>query len=144
MVDAPGLREKVARATLGPGGNFNRFAGTAPVLVVLVLERMGALAQIGAAMKGLKWNLIDLGIAAEHFCLAATEQGLGTCMMGWFDNRRIKRLLNVPAGRRIGLVIAVGYAAESSIRPKNRRPGGEIISRNGYEGDGNQEKRSSQ
>ena len=40
--------------------------------------------------------LIDIGIAAEHFCLQAAEEGLGTCMLGWFNEKSVKKLINVP------------------------------------------------
>src|SRR5208337_189663 len=109
IVDDPPLKDMVAKATFGPGSAFNRFAPQAPVLVVLVIEPSSTLNRIGAAIKRRSYPLIDIGIAAEHFCLQAAELGLGTCMMGWFDEGRIKRLLGIPASRRIGLVISVGH-----------------------------------
>ena len=77
--------------------------------------------------------LIDIGIAAEHLRLRAAELGLGTCMMGWFDERRIKRLLRMPSSSRVGLVVAIGHPAESiAARPKNRKALAEIRSYDSY------------
>ncbi len=88
--------------------------------------------------------MIDIGIAAEHFCLQAAEEGLGTCMLGWFDERAVLRLIGAPRGRRIGLVITVGYPAggepsaegtagsDMAAAPKRRKTFAEISSRNRY------------
>ena len=131
VVDEPALRQAVARAALGPAGSFNRFAAAAPLLVAVTVER-NIHTQIGGLLKGMRYNLIDLGIAAEHFCLQAVEEGLGTCMIGWFGGRRVKRLLGVPRGRKVGLLIAVGYPADGEIKPKKRKPLEEIRSYNRF------------
>jgi nitroreductase len=133
LVDDPELKDAVARATFGPSSSFNRFAVQAPVLVVVLLEPSTVLNRIGAAIKKRDFPLIDIGIAAEHLCLQAAELGLGTCMMGWFDERRIKRLLGIPASKRIGLVISLGYPDEADpSRPKIRKPVEAILGRNHY------------
>jgi nitroreductase len=133
LVDEPGLRDSVAEACFGPGAVFNRFAAQAPVLVVLVVEPSTRLNRIGAALKRRDYPLIDAGIAAEHFCLQAAELGLGTCMIGWFDERKVKKLLGVPAGKRPALVISVGYPeAGDAARPKSRKPTEAILGRNAY------------
>ena len=133
LVDEDELKDKVAKACIGPGSSFNRFAAGAPVLIALVIERSTGLNRIGAAIKRRNYPLIDIGIAAEHFCLQAAELGLGTCMMGWFDERKIKRLLAVPATLRIGLVISLGYPDEADAsRPKLRKGLEAIFGRNRY------------
>ncbi|MGA2545161.1 MAG: nitroreductase family protein [Rectinemataceae bacterium] len=133
LVDDLELKDSVAKATVGPGSSFNRFAVQAPVIVVVVIEPSTALNRIGAAIKKRDFPLIDIGIAAEHLCLQAAELGLGTCMMGWFDERTIKRLLGIPASKRIGLVISLGYPDEAdSSRPKIRKPVEAILGRNRY------------
>jgi nitroreductase len=133
VVDEPALREEVALACVGPGLNFNRFVKQAPVLVVLVLEPSTALNRIGAIIKRVRYPLIDIGIAAEHLCLQAAESGLGTCMLGWFDEGKIKKLLGVPRSRRLGLVITLGYPAPGDPpRTKVRKAADEIVGRNAY------------
>ena len=122
IVDDPELKDKVARATFSKVVFFNRFAVEAPVFAVLVLEKPKVITQIGGRMKQREFPLIDIGIAAEHFCLQATELGLGTCMIGWFDEETMKELLHIPLSRRIGLVISLGYAEEGyELREKKRK-----------------------
>jgi nitroreductase len=133
VVDEPALKERVALATYGPAISFNRFAPQAPVLAVFTVEKAGLVTQVGAALKRRPYSLIDIGIAAAHFCLQAAELGLGTCMLGWFDERRIQRLLNIPRRTRIGLVITVGYAAQGyPLREKTRKAAGQMSSFNAY------------
>jgi len=133
MVTDPVLKDQVARATYSALISFNRFVPQAPVLAVLVIERPKAVTQIGGWLKKRDFPLIDIGIAAAHFCLQATELGLGTCMLGWFDESAIRRLLYIPDTKRIGLLISVGYAApDDPLRAKHRKSTEAMSSHNGY------------
>ena len=133
VVDDPDLVQKVAKETIGPLSTFNAFVPQAPVIVAIVLEKMKAVSQIGAYLKDREYPLIDMGIAAEHFCLQAAEEGLGTCMLGWFNEKPIKELLNIPKNKRIGLLITVGYAPEDyPVREKKRKKMEEFVGYNRY------------
>lgn len=133
IVDDVELKNKVSRATFSTLVSFNRFAPQAPVLAVLVIEKSTLVTQIGAMLKSREFSLIDIGIAAEHFCLQAAELGLGSCMLGWFDEAAIKTLLHIPENRRIGLVITLGYAENGApIRPKIRKKAAEMSCYNRY------------
>ncbi len=133
LVDEPELKDHVARATFSKAVSFNKFALEAPVLAVLTIEKPKLITQIGGRIKQREFPLIDIGIAAEHFCLQAAELGLGTCMLGWFDEKTIKQLLNIPRKTRIGLVITLGYAPEGyPLRQKIRKDTEVMSSFNGY------------
>ena len=133
LVDEPEMKDKVANATFSKLVSFNKFAPQAPVMVVLVIEKPKMITQIGGSVKNREFPLIDIGIAAEHFCLQAAEFGLGTCMLGWFNEKKIKQLLNIPKKKRIGLVITLGYEPEEyKQREKIRKPVEEMSSFNSY------------
>jgi nitroreductase len=133
IVDDPALRDAIAHATFSDAISFNRFVPQAPVIAVLTVEKPKVITQIGGWMKEREFPLIDIGIAAEHFCLQAADLGLGSCMLGWFDETAIKNVLNIPRGTRVGLLIAVGYAAEGYVlRPKARKAPEEMCSYNSY------------
>lgn len=133
IVDDKNIKEKVARATYSKTVSFNKFALQAPVIAVLVLEKSKLITQIGGQIKNKEWALIDIGIAAEHFCLQATELGLGTCMIGWFDESLIKELLSIPDNKTIGLVITLGYPPKDyPLRDKIRKSSSEISNKNRY------------
>jgi len=134
IVDDPALRDAVARATFSSAISFNRFAPQAPVIAVLTVGKSKAITQIGGWMKKREYLLIDIGIAAEHFCLQAADLGLGTCMLGWFDETTIKKLLDIPRGIRVGLLITLGYPAEGyALRPKSRKALEEMCAHNSYQ-----------
>ncbi|MCB0821658.1 MAG: nitroreductase family protein [Bacteroidales bacterium] len=133
VVTDTGLKDKVARQTYDKVVNFNKFVGEAPVLIVFVIEKPKVITRVGAFIKNKEYPLIDIGIAAEHFCLQAAEEGLGTCMLGWFNEKPIQSLLNIPESKTIGMVVAVGYAAEDyKQRHKTRKAFKEVVKFNAY------------
>ncbi len=133
LVDEPELKDKVARATFSKAVSFNKFAPQAPVVAVLTIEKPKLINQIGGRIKNREFPLLDIGIAAANFCLQAAELGLGTCILGWFDEKRIKKLLNIPRKTRIGLLITLGYAEEDyKLRKKIRKEAEVMSSFNGY------------
>ncbi len=116
VVQDPERRRELAELTVPPGGVMNGFVADAPALVAIVAERPNIASQIGAALKNKPFYLIDIGIAAEHFCLQATDLGLGTCMIGWFAEKKTRHLLGIPSGKRPVLLITLGYPPEGSLR----------------------------
>lgn len=133
IVDEPLLKDKVARATFSSTVSFNRFALEAPVIAVLTVEKTNVITQIGGWLKHREFSLIDIGIAAEHLCLQAADLGLGTCMIGWFDEKAVKRLLNIPRSTRVGLLVTLGYAVEGyPLRAKARKDADVMSRRNAY------------
>ena len=133
IVDKEPLRTEVAKATFSDIKLINKFTVQAPVLVVIVMEKAKLITRLAMLVKKKEWPLIDIGITAEHFCLQAAELGLGTCMIGWFEEEKIKKLLQMPADKSIGLLISVGYAVEGyPQRTKIRKTMEEIVSYNKY------------
>jgi nitroreductase len=111
IVTEGGLKDRIAGECLGEQPVPNRWAADAPVIVVLASARDIVTHRIGAGIKGTKYDLIDAGIAGEHFVLQAAELGLGTCWLGWFRKRRIRKLLGLPPGWEVTALITVGFPA---------------------------------
>ena len=133
IVDDPELKNEVAQATISKTISFNRFALEAPVIAVLVIEKAKLIARIGGSIKNQEYPQYDIGIAAAHFCLQAADLGLGTCMIGWFEEKKIQQLLNIPKKRKIGLLITLGYPPDGyKKRKKIRKPPDEICGFNSY------------
>jgi len=123
VVDDPALKDRLADALFAGPYSMNRFAKQAGALVAVVAERPGGLTQVGGWLRKTPFYLIDVGIAAEHFILQATEEGLGTCWIGWFDEAAAKRLLGIPARQRVCSCIAVGHPA-GPVKEKTRKETG--------------------
>lgn len=132
ILDDPDLREKASKAAFEGVLKFNSFVFKAPVLVLIVSERQKMSAKFGSLVKRKNLSQMDVGITAEHFCLQAAEEGLGTCMLGWFNEKKVKNLLAIPKFKRVELLISVGYSADDNIPHKNRKTTDEIASCNKY------------
>lgn len=133
VVDEEPLRTEVSKASFSDIKLINKFTMQAPLLIVIVIEKAKLLTRLAMMVKKKEWPLIDIGIAAEHFCLQAAELGLGTCMIGWFEEDKIKKLLEIPPDKSIGLLISVGYAVDGyPQRTKIRKSMEEIVRYNKY------------
>jgi len=133
VADKPELVKELARATYNKLVAFNKFVEQAPVIIVITMEKSPIVPTIGSRIKDKEYPLIDIGIAAEHFCLQAQEEGLGTCMLGWYNEKQVQKLLHIPKSRRVGLLISVGYAPDDyKMRKKIRKDSTKVISYNKY------------
>ncbi len=133
VVDDSQLKNKLCKAAFSGIYSMNSFCRTAPVIVVIISERSRFLAEIGGMFRGLKYYLIDIGIAGEHFILQAEDLGLGTCWIGWFNEKAVKSVLNIPQRKKIDLLIALGYYDREKLPPEHgREPIDKIASFNSY------------
>ncbi len=118
VINEPDLKTNIANCIVSMG--MNKFAHQTPVFVAVVLEKMNLTASIGSVIKDKEFSLLDIGIAVNQFCLQAAELGLGTCIIGWFDEKKVKQLLGVHKQKRIPVMIAVGYP-DAPTREKTRK-----------------------
>ena len=107
VVTDPELSVKVGKATAGLG--MNKFAKDAPVHILIVEDSANISSLLGSKIKDKHFPLIDIGIAAAHITLAAEAEGLGSCILGWFDEKELKKLLGIPSSKRLLLDRTIGY-----------------------------------
>ena len=106
---------------------MNKFAGDAPVLLVISEKPYVKTAALGAKVKGNDYRSIDIGIAAAYITAEAAAQELGTCILGWFDDEKIRQICNLDSAVR--LVITIGYPkADDKLRTKKRKSMDELVS----------------
>ena len=118
------VAKQVAKETQGMG--MNKFASDAPIMLVISEKPYVASAALGAKVKHNDYRSIDIGILAAYITAEATAQGLGTCILGWFNDAAIRQLCGLDAPVR--LVITLGYpTAEDTLRPKKRKPLADLI-----------------
>ena len=115
--------QEVAKATTGLG--MNKFAAQAPVLIVVSEKRYVKSAAMGAKVKGNDYRSMDIGIAVAYLTAEATAQGLSTCILGWLDDEKIRKICGLD--QPVRLVITVGYAKEETVRPKKRKELSELV-----------------
>ena len=120
VVESPEMKRKLLEAL--PPYN-QRIVATAPAVVVMTtvhgrsgFERDGSF----TTKKEDRWEIFDAGIACQTLCLAAWEKGIGSCIMGIYDEERLPDLLEVPEGQLVTAVVALGYPAETPNVPKRK------------------------
>jgi len=133
VVDDSQLKDRLCDAAFSGMYSINSFCKGAPVIVVVISEKSRFLARIGEVFRGTKYYLIDIGIACEHFVLQAEDLGLGTCWIGWFNERAVKSTLNIPQRKKIDILIALGYYDRKKLGSEHtREPIDKIASFNSY------------
>ena len=105
-----------AAATMGMG--MNKFASQAPILIVISEEPYVRSAALGAKVKGNDYRSMDIGIAAAYLTAEATAQGLGSCILGWLDDEKLRKICGL--SHPVRLVITLGYPKDAQ-RDKKRK-----------------------
>ena len=119
------LKEKACDAAFTGQYCAGAFAKKAPALLIVLSERGNFSSRVGNFVRDTRFYLIDIGIAVEHFILQATELGLGTCWMGWFNETGLKKALGLPKSAKIDVIVPVGYP-DQPVREKIRKNINEI------------------
>lgn len=130
VVEDKEIQKKIAEGCV-MGFTYNTKTITkAPALVVLsyVTKRSG-FERDGSytTSKGEEWEMFDVGIAAQTFCLAAHEKGVGTCIMGIFDETLVAEAIHLPDNQKVGALIAIGYPDKIPDTPA-RKEAAQLIS----------------
>ncbi len=107
------------------GLGFNKFTDNCPAFIVINEEKAILSSRLNER-ESQHYVQIDIGIAAAHLCYAALDVGLSTCIIGVFDEDKIKELLSIPREKHIRIVLAVGYSTGRELRQKSRKGLNEI------------------
>lgn len=113
-----------AKAVQGMG--MNKFASDCPVMLVISEAPYNATAALGAKIKDNDYRSIDIGIMTAYLTAEATAQGLSTCILGWLDDKELRKICGID--QKVRLVVSLGYAkAEDKLRPKKRKDMEELV-----------------
>ena len=117
---------KVAETTQDLG--MNKFVDNCGAFIVINEEEATLSKTVASKRAPHEYVPIDIGILTSHICFAALEQGLSTCILGWFNEERLRKVLDISPEKKICLLIAVGYAKDNNLRQKKRKEISEIAS----------------
>ena len=123
VVQSPDLKKKIAEeCMMGFSFNTNTLTKASALVVVAYVEKRSGFERDGSytTSKEDRWEMFDAGIATQTFCLAAHEKGLGTCIMGIFDEEKVAETIGLPEGQKVGAVLALGYPAEEPQAPARK------------------------
>ena len=117
--------KKVAKAVMGMG--MNRFASDAPVLLVITEKPYVPTAALGNRKTGIDYRSIDIGILAAYITAEASTLGIGSCILGWLDDKKITEACGTDGSAK--LVITLGYPKDGDkLRTKKRKSMDELVS----------------
>ncbi len=105
---------------------LQKFNKNAQAFIVIVEDKKRFGVKTLEKLKRQTWTSYDIGIAASHISLAATELDIGSCILGWFKASKVKDVLGLDESDKIRLIISLGYKEEASVRPKTRKSMGEV------------------
>ena len=113
-----------AKAVQGMG--MNKFASDCPVMLVISEASYNATAALGAKVKDNDYRSIDIGIMTAYLTAEATARGLSTCILGWLDDKELRKICGIE--EKVRLVISLGYAkADDKLRQKKRKDMEELV-----------------
>ena len=120
-----GETAKMAAAAV-TGLGMNKFAAQAPLLIVVSEKPYVKSAAMGARVKGNDYRSIDIGIAVAYLTAEAAAQGLGSCILGWLDDQKLREICGLD--QPVRLVITLGYPKDGDpLRPKTRKTLSELV-----------------
>lgn len=119
VADTPDAARRAAACVQVDGAN--KFTDHAPAFLIVLEEPVQLSPRIAEKIDSQHFAQIDLGLITAHICLAAADLGLGTCIMGIFDEEKTKAYFQIPAEKRVRLILSVGYSADTSPRAKKRK-----------------------
>lgn len=116
--------KEVAKACQSMG--MNKFADKAAIMLVISEAPYNKTAAMGAKVKDNDYRSIDIGIMTAFITAEATAQGLGTCILGWFDDKKLRAICETDSKTR--LVITLGYPSpDDKLRDKKRKNSDDLI-----------------
>lgn len=130
VVEDAAKKSAIAKdCVLGFEYNSNTIEAAPALVVVTMVKNRSGYERDGSytTSKEDRWEMFDAGIASQTFCLAAHEKGLGSVIMGIFDEAKIEEVIPIPEGQQIAALIAIGYPAVEPEAPK-RKSAAELIS----------------
>ena len=126
--DQQKIKALSAEMPLGSALVSNSFIAEAPVVIVATAGPIDLLHKAMSFIVNRKWYHLDLGIAIEHMVLTAWELGIGSCWIGWFDEKKVRALLAIPNNQEVVAFLTLGYSKEGRLPfPKHRKRMEEIV-----------------
>lgn len=131
VVKEPELRQAICERGLLPGLPMP-WTKQAPVIIALCTVKSMLTHTIAPLLSGVNYPFVDAGIAGEHLVLAAESLGLGTCWIGWFREKQVKKILAIPRSTKIVSLFTLGYPVQPT-EPSQRFKLNEITFREQWE-----------
>lgn len=125
------LKEEVAdNCVLGFEFNSKTIKRCNALVVVSVVKETSGYEKDGSfsTTQEDRWEMFDAGIATQTFCLEAYSKGIGSVILGVFDEEKISKYVDIPEAEKTVCLIALGYPLEEPKSAPPRKAVSEIVS----------------
>jgi Nitroreductase len=118
------IKSRIAdNCVLGFTGNTAIIKDCPVLMLITIVQGISGYEKTGepSTSKADRWEVFDAGIATQTFCLAANDMGLGTVIMGVFDEDKVAKAVDLPKEQAVAAMVALGYPdiAPNAPRRKN-------------------------
>jgi nitroreductase len=124
-------KEKIKALGKMPFGSqsvINGFIAKAPIVIIATAGPIDMFHKAMSFIVNKKWYYLDIALAMEHMVLTAWDLGIGSCWIGWFNDKVARKVVDIPKNQEIVAMITLGYAKDGYVlHPKNRKPAEEIF-----------------
>ena len=117
------LKAKIAdEGTLGFEFNNGTIKGAAALVAVTLIHGRSGFERDGSytTSKEDRWEVFDTGLATQTFCLAAHDKGVGSVILGIFDENKVAEFIGLDEGQKVAALVAIGYPDEEPMAPKRK------------------------
>lgn len=127
VIDEEPVLSEVKNRVFSGAYSMNSFARKAAAFIAVFSEKRSLFPVAGGMIRRTDLTSIDIGLACGNLVLAAAGLGIGSCILGWFNEKELKKILGAPNLSRIQLLISLGYPSEPECPPRNLRPPSDVI-----------------
>lgn len=123
VVEDSELKNQIAdEAVLGFEYNSGTIKRAAALVVVTMIHGRSGFERDGSytTSKEDRWETFDAGIATQTFCLAAHDKGVGSVIMGIFDEAKVAEMIHLDENQKVAALVAIGYPDEEPTAPKRK------------------------
>jgi nitroreductase len=94
---------------------------SAPIIIAICAKTNFITHKVAPFISNVDYRLVDIGIAGEHFVLAAEAQKLSSCWIGWFKEKSVKKILDIPKNIKVISLMTLGYSANKYTLEKKKK-----------------------
>jgi nitroreductase len=123
VVEDKAIKDKIAdEGTLGFAYNTGTIKNAPELVVVTLVHGRSGFERDGSytTSKEDRWEVFDTGLATQTFCLAAHDKGVGSVILGIFDEHKVAEIIGLDEGQKVSALIAIGYPDEEPAAPKRK------------------------
>ncbi len=132
IIDETDLLEKLKKDAFLSFTGMNKFVSDCTAMILVLSFKEKLLARTAEKVRRTSFRKIDTGIVAAYLVLQAHQLGIGSCILGWFKERKIKQILGIPRSAKVELAISMGIPSEKPKKEKHLKKKEETVAINSY------------